>query len=75
MLQNEDIIVSSCFFLTFSSSIKDAGRIKRAWKLVPCSFYTVSQLCSLELNEPLPPTRCLEVGDFSVNMLNTCGAS
>jgi hypothetical protein len=22
-----------------------------------------------DLNEPLPPTRCLEVGDFSMNML------
>ena len=22
-------------------------------------------------DEPLPPTRCLEVGDFSVNMLKT----
>lgn len=32
----------------------------------------ISQLFLLCIfNEPLPPTRCLEVGDFLVNMLNT----
>jgi hypothetical protein len=30
----------------------------------------ISRGFCLLINEPLPPTRCLEVGGFSVNMLN-----